>query len=131
MKITGELKDKMIAFLADPESRKIVASVLKEPKTATGIMTELDMPSSSAYRRISDLKECGLLMVDSFLIRPDGKREALYLSSFSEISFKDEAGALVLDVTPSKKSLERRWFDLFFSRTSLPDDRDSAASGRT
>ena len=118
MKITGDLKEKMIAYLADPESRQILSCVLKESKTATIIRTELNLPASSAYRKISDLRDCGLLMVDRFLIKPDGKREALYSCSFSEIGLKAESGAIVLEVIPSKRSLEKRWFELFFSKTS-------------
>ena len=118
----------MIAYLADPESRQIISCVLKESKTATTIRTELNLPASSAYRKISELRDCGLLMTDRFLIRPDGKREALYSCSFTEIGLKVESGTLVLEVIPSKRSLEKRWFELFFSKTTSPADRDSSVS---
>jgi hypothetical protein len=127
VKITGELRERMIAYLSDPESRQIISSVLKEPKTATTVRIELNLPASSAYRKISELRDCGLLMVDRFLIRPDGKREALYSCSFSEIDLKVESGDLVLEVVPSKRSLEKRWFELFFSRTTSSADRDPSA----
>jgi DNA-binding transcriptional ArsR family regulator len=126
VKIVGDLRERMIAYLADPESRQIISSVLKESKTATTIRTELNLPASSVYRKISELRECGLLMVDRFLIRQDGKREALYSCSFAEIGLKVESGALELEVVPSKRSLEKRWFELFLSKTTTLADRDSS-----
>ena len=117
----------MIAYLADSESRQIISCVTKEPKTATTIMTELNLPASSAYRKISDLRDSGLLMVDTFLLRPDGKREALYSCSFTEVGLKVESGNIVLEVVPSKRSLEKRWFELFFSKTKSHADQDSGS----
>lgn len=130
MKITGDLKEKIIAYFADPESRQIISCVLKEPKTATTIRVELELPASSAYRKISELKDCGLLMIDRFIIKSDGKREALYSCSFSEINFKVEEGKIELEVIPSARSLEKRWFELFFSKaTQRSREQQSTPSG--
>jgi hypothetical protein len=118
MRVTGELREKIIAQLADLESRRIVASVLKEPKTAVTIGQEVSIPPSSLYRKISELKDCTLLMIDSFSIRPDGKREARYICSFSEIVIRPGDGEIELEITPSARGLEKRWFELFFSRAT-------------
>lgn len=118
MRVTGDLREKIIAQLADLESRQIVASVLREPKTAVAIGQEMSLPSSTLYRKVSELKECGLLMVDSFSIRPDGKREARYVCSFTEIVLRPGDREVELEVTPSARSLEKRWFELFFSRAT-------------
>ena len=130
MKITGGLRDRMIAHLADPESRRIISSVIKEPKTAATIEAELNLPASSAYRKISGLKDSGLLMVDRFMIRSDGRREAFYSCSFSEIKFTVEQGDLELDVVPTPRSMEKRWFEMFFSKaTPRSPEQRSGASG--
>ena len=55
-------------------------------------------------------------MVDRFLVGPDGKREALYSCTFSEIRFKQEADGLELEITFSQKASEKRWLEMFYSR---------------
>jgi DNA-binding transcriptional ArsR family regulator len=118
LRVTGNLRDRIISKLADPESRQILTSVFREHKTAIMIGQEVALPPSTLYRKISELKECGLLMVDSFSIRPDGKREARYVCTFNEIVFKPGEGEVELEITSSARSLEKRWFDLFFSKTT-------------
>lgn len=117
--MTGGLRERILTQLADPESLRIIASVLKERKTALEIEKELSVPSSTLYRKISELKGCGLLMIDTFEFRPDGKREARYSCTFSEIVFRTTTNLEIeLELAPSARSIEKRWFELFFSRTS-------------
>lgn len=111
----GHLKEMMIANLADSESRSIIITVLAKPKAAVEIEKELGLPQSTLYRKISDLKECGLLMVQRFEVKLDGRREALYACPFTEVRFKAEQGEIGLDVIQTEESKEKRWFELFFS----------------
>jgi predicted transcriptional regulator len=113
--VTGQLKERVIATLADLESRKIVTAVHGESKTIGTIEGELGLPQSTLYRKISELRQCGLLMVDRFIIKPDGKREAVYARSFDEVRLRSEKQEFKLEIIESAKSLEKRWFELFFS----------------
>lgn len=115
LRVAGHLKERMIASLADPESRRIIATVLAKPKTAVEIEKELGLPQSTLYRKISELKDCGLLMVEKFVVRLDGRREALYACPFSEVRIKAEQGEIGLEVIQTEESLETKWFELFFS----------------
>ena len=54
-------------------------------------------------------------MVDRFIIKPDGKREAVYARSFDEVRLRSEKQEFELEIIQSAKSLEKRWFELFFS----------------
>lgn len=108
----------MIAALSDPESRQVITAVLTRPKTAVEIERELDLPQSTLYRKISDLKECGLLMVEEFEVGHDGRREALYACPFSEVRLRVNQGEIELELIQTEESVERRWFELFFSRES-------------
>src|ERR1035437_4432960 len=114
MKVAEGLREKILAQLADSESFQIIACVLEEKKSAMTIAKELNLPSTTLYRKISELKECGLLMIDTFALRPDGKREALYACTFREMVFRatTEHG-FELEIIPSARSLEKRWFELF------------------
>ena len=113
--VTGELRDRVIAVLADPESRRIIASVHDEPKTIGTIGGEVGLPHTTLYRKVSELRKCGLLMVDRFIVRPDGKREAVYARSFDEVRLKSEKREVRVEIIESAKCLEKRWFELFFS----------------
>lgn len=116
VRVAGHLMEMIIASLADPESRSIIIAVSAKPKASVEIEKELGLPQSTLYRKISELKECGLLMVERYEVRPDGRREALYACPFTEVRFKPEQGAIALDVIQTEESREKRWFELFFSR---------------
>ncbi|MGD0397116.1 MAG: winged helix-turn-helix domain-containing protein [Nitrososphaerales archaeon] len=116
MRVSGHLKEMMIASLSDQESRRVIKAVTAKPKTAAQIEEELDLPQSTLYRKISELKECGLLMVEEFALRNDGRREPLYACPFVEVRFKAVQGDIELELVQTEQSLVRRWFELFFSR---------------
>jgi len=130
LKVTGDLRRLMMAALGDLEAQQILSHVIRESRTSSTIAKELGLPPSTVYRKIGQMRECGLLLVDRFLIGPDGKREALYTLAFTEIRFKAESKDLELEVTLSRKALEKRWFEIFFSKTEeTPDWQPSADSG--
>ena len=121
MKVTGDLRRRIIEALGDPEAQQMLSSVIHESKTSSSIAKEIGLPPSTVYRKIGQLRECGLLLVDRFLIGPEGKREALYTCAFTEIRFKTEAKEIELEITLSQRALEKRWFEFFFSKTEPPD----------
>jgi len=115
VRVAGALKERIISCFSDPECRRIVTTVIAKPKTAVEIEKEIGLPQSTLYRKISELRESGLLMVERYVIRPDGRREALYACPFTEVRFKADQGEIELDVIQTEESLEKRWFELFFS----------------
>jgi len=130
LKVKGDLRRQIMAALGDPEAQLILSFVTRESRTSSTIAKELGLPPSTVYRKIGQMRECGLLLIDRFLIGPDGKREALYTCAFTEIRFKTEAKDLELEITLSQKALEKRWFEIFFSKAGeAPDWQPSAASG--
>jgi predicted transcriptional regulator len=118
VRVKGNLQEKIIAQFADAESRKIISSVRTKPKTVMTIGSELKLPQSTVYRKVLDLKECGLLMVHNFVFRPDGKREALYECTFSELRFKTRDDEIEVVITLTERALEKRWLNLFLSRAT-------------
>ena len=119
VRVVGQLKEKMIASLADSESRRILNAVVAKPRTAVEIEKVTGLPQSTLYRKISELKECGLLMVERFAVRPDGKREALYACSFAEVRYKAASGQIELELVQTEESVERKWFELFLDGRSI------------
>ena len=123
MKVTGKLRDSIIANLADTDSRRIINSTLKESKTALVIGKELDMPTSTLYRKMAELKGCGLLMVDRIVVREDGKREPAYACTFKEISIRPGDTEVELEVVLSNRGIEKVWFDLFFPKAAPSSEK--------
>jgi predicted transcriptional regulator len=116
VRVAGPLKERMLASLADPESQRILITVVAKPKTTAEIEKVVGLPQSTVYRKISELKGSGLLMIERYAIRPDGRREAVYACPFAELRFKAVDGETELEVIQTEESLERRWFELFFSK---------------
>ena len=99
--VTGEVKQQVISTLSDSDSRRIITAVFEESKTIGAIEKELGLPQSTLYRKISEMRRCGLLMVDRFVIRPDGKREAVYARSFDEVRLRSEKQDIQLEIIES------------------------------
>jgi len=132
--VTGDLKERIIAVLADPESRRIITSVFAEPKTIGTIEGEIGLPHSTLYRKVSELRKCGLLRVDRYIVKSDGKREAVYARSFDEVRMKSDKQDVRVEIIESAKSLEKRWFELFFANPAFsspePPSAEPESEGR-
>ena len=122
MRVTGELRQKMIEAFGDADTQRILSCISQDSKTASTIEAELGLSSSTTYRKIGELRESGLIMIDRFLTRADGKREATYTCTFKEMKFttstsagEEGIGGIELEVTLSKRAEEKKWFDWFFS----------------
>ncbi|AJW69868.1 winged helix-turn-helix domain-containing protein [Nitrosopumilus adriaticus] len=56
-----DISHKMLNELAHLESRHILFSIIKEPKSILEISKEMKIPLSSAYKQIQSLKDCSLI----------------------------------------------------------------------
>ena len=56
-----DISHKIFKELANLESRYILFSIIKKPKTIQEISKEVKIPLSSVYKRIQSLKECSLV----------------------------------------------------------------------
>ena len=121
MVLGGMLARHAISAISDELSSRILVSALPEAKTAQEISVEQALPLSSCYRRIRELVDQGLLMVERIVVTTGGKRYALYRSSFrtvemvadlSEVSVSAELNADVAE------KFRLKWFCL-----SCPDTR--------
>jgi hypothetical protein len=82
------------------------------------IVKECDIPHTTAYRIVNELKEKGILFIERIVLTRDGKKYALYRSAITgvEISFID--GTLNVRALPNEKyskNIIEKAFELFFS----------------
>ena len=115
--LAGMLAKNTASAVSDDLSKRILAAAVSCGKTALEISVEQAIPLSSCYRRIRELVEQGLLLVERVVVTSDGKRYALYRSSFrtvemladfSEVSVSAELNAEVAE------KFRQKWFCLSY-----------------
>lgn len=74
-----DISQKILKELANFESRHILFSIIKHPKSIPDIAKEQKIPLSSAYKRITSLEECALIHVRTDL--PDNGHVTKYYQS--------------------------------------------------
>ncbi|WP_144922668.1 winged helix-turn-helix domain-containing protein [Halorubrum salsamenti] len=110
--------DTVLNALADDDARRIV-SALSEPKTASDISEECDIPLSTTYRKLELLTEASLLS-ESTDIRRDGQHTTRYSVSFETVTVSideedDEGDAREFDIefTRPERTRDERLADLW------------------
>ena len=76
--------DDVLDALADDAARRIVTA-LTEPKTASDLSEECDIPLSTTYRKLEKLTDASLLR-ESTDIRRDGQHTTRYAVSFDSVT---------------------------------------------
>ena len=97
--------DEVLDALADDAARQIVAA-LTEPKTASELSEECDIPLSTTYRKLEILTDASLLS-ESTDIRRDGQHTTRYSVSFDAVTVSVDDGG--------EGDVDRREFDVEFS----------------
>ena len=104
--------DEELDALADDAARRIVAA-LTEPKTASELSEECDIPLSTTYRKLEMLTDASLLS-ESTDIRRDGQHTTRYSVSFDAVTVSVDDGG--------EGDADRREFDVEFSRPDRTRD---------
>jgi DNA-binding transcriptional ArsR family regulator len=72
----------ILEAMSDTTSRAILSSIIADGKSIEEIATESQVPISSAYRRVHELRDRGLIMVERIVVTRGGKRHHIYRSAF-------------------------------------------------
>jgi hypothetical protein len=111
--LLGEaLAESVVAALSDDLSRRIVSSTVEAGKTVQEMSTERRVPLSSCYRRVHELVDQGLLVIERIVITGDGKRYAVYRSSFRTIKISSNLELLsaTAELNPEvAEKFSRKW----------------------
>ncbi len=95
-------KDKVLQALADEYSRSILLSTIQKAKSAVELSTEKNIPISTAYRRLHELQEAGLVAVERSVITDDGKKFDLYRSTVKSVAISFDLGATEVELIPNE-----------------------------
>ena len=118
-----ERKKALLRAMADEYSLKILMSLIDKADSVNNISRVNNIPIATAYRRVSELEEAGLLVVERGILTEDGKRYDLYRSAVRSMQISFRSGQLEVDVVPNRDAvskLESMWM-------SLSDKNDSAS----
>ena len=89
-----------------------ILSATHEPQSAQQISEELDVPIATAYRRISELTETGLLRHEDRVLSDEHRRTNVYRRSVDQIRIDFTNGSLSVTVeerTQVKNKLDEVW----------------------
>ena len=96
-----DINQKVLDALADPQSRVILFSVIKQGKTAADLAEEHRIPLSSVYKKISELEELTLLKVEKWVLSDSGKKFKVYRSRISRAEVSIRKPEPVISLTPN------------------------------
>lgn len=110
------LRQSILKALADEQGARILAATAYRPQSVMDLVRDENLPSSSAYRRIHELEEEGLLVVARTVLNPDGKTYKMYKATFREVNVRFQAGDVVITAEPNLDAVQKA-FRLFHSFT--------------
>ena len=96
-----DITQKVIESLADAESRTILFSIIKHGKTASDLSTQLKIPLSSVYKKLSDLEELTLIEIEKWMISDKGRKFKVYKSRISKADISIKKPEPTLNLVPN------------------------------
>lgn len=75
----------VLTALADTDARAILAATEAEPRSVAELVDHCEIPTATAYRKIDDLVETGLLE-ERVRIRPQGRNVSEYVLGVKAIT---------------------------------------------
>ena len=98
MRITSQkLQDALISALADEYARRIILKTINRAYSVEDLSRDENVPISTAYRRVNELKEVGLLTIEKTILTDEGKKFELYRSAFRSVHIDLNQGEIVID----------------------------------
>jgi len=98
---------RILSAIADPYSRKILASTTREALSALTLAKECGIPVTTVYRRIEELLQTGLVASVRASRTKDGKWLDLYRSTVKRIDASSENGTLIVGLVKNEKISNR------------------------
>jgi DNA-binding Lrp family transcriptional regulator len=105
----------MIQALSDGYSRRILLSAIPKAKSVEDLSKENDIPLSTCYRRVNEMTQQGIMIVEKITITPDGKKYEMVRSAFKSVKISFDQGELAIDAIPNEDiadKLNRMWISM-------------------
>jgi len=101
----------LVAALSDEFSLRMIISTVDVGKTVQDISVEQAVPLSTCYRRARELVNEGILVVERIVVTGEGKRFAVYRSSFKEVDVASDFRGISASAEVNEAAAEkfRKW----------------------
>lgn len=99
--------ERLAAVLADPTARAILTETSTRPMSATTLSDRCGVSEPTIYRRLADLRECGLLVERTRPDPEDGHHRTLYATDLERITVELQEGELALTVARREDPADR------------------------
>ena len=109
----------LVQGLADDYSRKILLSAIPAAKSVEDMSRENDIPLSTCYRRVHELVDAQMLVVEKIIVTADGKKYEMLRSAYRAISVSFDGGTMKVEATVNEdvaEKLRRLWFSMKYSK---------------
>ena len=96
---TDVSSERLLELLGDEYTRKVLYAVAERPRTGTEVLEAASVSKATAYRRLNDLEEAGLVESE-LVVDPEGHHHERFYAVFrrAHLSFADDGTALSLDL---------------------------------
>ncbi len=116
MEITDPARiQSFVQGLADEYSRKILLSAIPAAKSVEDMSRENEIPLSTCYRRVHELLDGQILVVEKIIVTSDGKKYELLRSAYRSVTVSFESGVLKVDAIVNEdvaEKLRRMWLSM-------------------
>ena len=105
----------LVQGLADEYSRKILLSAIPAAKSVEDMSRENDIPLSTCYRRVHELLDAQILIVEKIIVTSDGKKYELLRSAYRSVRVSFDGGVMKVDATVNEdvaEKLRRLWMSM-------------------
>lgn len=105
----------LVQGLADEYSRKILLSAIPRAKSVEDMSRENDIPLSTCYRRVHELLDAQILVVEKIIVTPDGKKYELLRSAYRAVNVTFDGGVMKVDALVNEdvaEKLRRLWMTM-------------------
>ncbi|MDA4119082.1 MAG: hypothetical protein OK436_00665 [Thaumarchaeota archaeon] len=109
----------LVNGLADEYSRKIILSTISAPKSVEDMSRENDIPLSTCYRRVHELLDAQLLVVERIIVTNEGKKYELLRSVYRSVNVSFENGVMKVDAVINEDvadKLRRLWLSMRYAQ---------------
>lgn len=99
--------ERLAAVLADPTARTILTETSEQPMSATTLSDRCGVSEPTIYRRLADLRECGLLVERTKLDPDAGHHRTMYATDLDRITVELHEGRLDLRIARREDPADR------------------------
>ena len=98
-----DITQKIIEVLSNVCSRAVLFSIKQESKDAAQIAEELRISLSAVYKTLANMEDLALVVIESFVISPEGKKIKKYKSRISKVEIHMNKAEPTLNLYPNER----------------------------